>query len=377
MRISSTVAAPPVRQPSRELSPKQVEASLPDRVDVSEPERVDAPPHRPGRVRDFVEKTGGVIGAAARVPTTFVSGVVNGAAHGTMLGYNSEYKIDPAKMGTGIALGNALVGLTTGAATAYVTLGPVGLTASLGKDLVVTGASTYMFIKNGSSAEVGRKVTAKIEEKIQPEDNALQGLVKGAWAGGTSAAKAAGVTGYHEGRSITAGLLDGFGYIPQEVAQAQRPEGSLLRQTAARVAGTAAAVGSAPAGLAHTLLSNDKPGNEISKAKLLSVAAVNGALFGAAAGLAISPTVAAVGGVTGAAIGLFTPVANESFVNDIRESLEKSRADDNDFGHNIANGLHDFTRSLIVGTSAGARSGWDSAVNGLAKNSVSPAIQEG
>lgn len=325
----------------------------------------ELPPHQPGAVRDFVEKTGGVIGAVTRVPGSFVSGLLVGGLHGRRRGADSDYQTDPLAAATGLVVCKAAQGLVTGMATAYMVLGPLGAAASLVKETAGSTFSTYMFIKGGSAGEMGRRVAADIDGSVDNGDGAVKGLFKGAWAGGISAAKGAAVTGYYEGRAATSGTLQGLSQVKTEFSEAQAPRGGgPLARTAKRVAAAVAAVISAPAGLAHGLLANrQEQSQELSTVKRLSIAAANGAVVGAAVGLLGGPVGAAVGGAVGAVLGLLSPAASKKFAQGIVQSMARAKAKDTDLGHDIANRRRDLVQSVIVGSAAGARQGWDAVAS--------------
>ena len=324
----------------------------------------ELPPHQPGAVRDFVEKAGGVIGGVTRVPGSFVSGLLVGGLHGRRRGADSDYQTDPLAAATGLVICKAAQGMVTGMATAYMVLGPLGAAASLVKETASSSFSTYMFIKGGSAGEMGRRVATDIDGSVDNGEGAVKGLFKGAWAGGISAAKGAAVTGYYEGRAATSGSLQGLSQVKTEYSEAQAPSGGPLARTAKRVAAAVAAVISAPAGLAHGLLANrQEQSQELSTVKRLSIAAANGAVVGAAVGLLGGPLGAAVGGAVGAVLGLLSPAASKKFAQGIVQSMARAKAKDTDLGHEIANRRRDLVQSVIVGSAAGARQGWDAVTS--------------
>ena len=71
-------------------------------------------------------------------------------------------------------------------------------------------------------------------------------------------------------------------------------------------------------------------------------------------------------------IGLLGPASKKEFVAGIDESVNRARANDGDMGSAISNGRRDLVQKLIVGTTAGARQGWDAAMPEAMSPSLEP-----
>jgi len=349
--MSTISTTPQVRQTARKAAKKQ--ASL--------------PAHEPGAVRDYVEKTGGVIQALGRVPGSFLSGLMVGGYHGQKRASVPDYETKPLTAATGIVALNAAQGLLVGAGTAFLVLGPVGAAASVAKDAGGMAFKTYMFVEGGSAGEMGRQMADAVNSNVQSEDSRLKGLVKGAWHGGVSAAKSAAQTGFYEGRAATSGIFEGASQIKAEYGKANKPsQKSWLARTASRVAGAVSAAVSAPGGLAIALLTKESENGEQvvpSLWKRMTVASGNGAVVGAALGSLAGPLGIAVGAAVGAVAGLALPSGRESFAREVGESLQEARSDKTDLGHEITNRRRDLVETAFVGLASGARAGWDKVVN--------------
>jgi hypothetical protein len=220
-----------------------------------------------------------------------------------------------------------------------------------------------MFVKGGSAGEMGRRLADDINGSVDSQDGRWKGLLKGSWSGGVSAAKGAAITGFYEGRAATSGIFEGVTQIRTEFSAAKAPTGKRWVKTAKRLAGLVSATISAPAGLAHALLSTKKSSKQsVSRWQTLAVAAANGALVGAAVGSLGGPLGSAIGAGAGALTGLVSPAAQKTFVSQVKASVAQAQVNDGDMGHEITNKRRDLVQAALVGLGSGARAGWDATV---------------
>ena len=321
------------------------------------------PEHDPGIVRDVVEKTSGVVGSLFKAPQSMLSGTALGGYHGRRRGLDAEVSTPVKELALQMYMGNALQSTVAGGVGALVVGGPAAAAASVAKDVAVNGAKLAVYKKFGKPGSMSRRMAAKIDDKVDGGEGALKGTTKGAWAGGTSAAKGGAIIGFRHGRGTASGLIEGATELDDEVRQAQKPAGGLARKIAASATGGVNGLLSVPAGVVQGLTARHTPTIKENRNRQILATVAGGAVVGSAAGILGGPVGLAIGAGVGAVTGLVSSAFNERLVQEVDESLERARKNDTDMGDEETNSRRDLVQNVIVGTAAGVRAGWDAAVS--------------
>ena len=332
----------------------------------------ELPKHEPGLIRDIVERGAGVVGSVMRVPGSLISGLSIGGYQGARKGADADFEITPKSVATGLVASSALQSLAQGAITGYLLLGPVGSALSAGKEIAQSSVGLYLFVKGGSAVEMGKQMAGDIDAKVSGGEGGFRGGLRGAGAGAISAVRSGASTAYQENRGAASGVLDGLAEIPREFKTARGPGGKAWRQALTVAAGAVGAAMALPAGIVMSLFKGKASETEVSAPIRYATGAASAALVGAAAGSVFGPPGIIVGGAIGAVIGLLGPASKKEFVAGIDESVNRARANDGDMGSAISNGRRDLVQKLIVGTTAGARQGWDAAMPEAMSPSLEP-----
>lgn len=343
----------------------QVKPEPPKAEPRPNPSEPDRPQHDPGFLRDTVEKTGGVVSAALRVPRSLISGTALGGYHGRKRGLDAEVTTPIKELALQMYVGNAIQSTAVGAVGALVVGGPGAAAASVAKDVAWTGAKVAVYKKFGKPGSMSRRMAASIDRRVEGGEGALKGTAKGAFAGGTSAAAGGAIIGFREGRGTTSGLIEGFSEIDDEIKEAAKPSGGPLRKIAASAGAGVNGLLSAPAGLIQGLTQRQGPTTRQSRDRQILTTVASGAVVGGAAGLLGGPLGAAIGAGVGAVTGLVSSAFNDEFVTEVGESLERAGKNDTDMGDEETNARRDLVQNAIVGTVAGVRTGWDTVVGAV------------
>lgn len=321
--------------------------------------------HSPGRVRAFVEKTGGVVAAITKVPANFVSGILVGSVQGGRKGLDPKSAPKPSSTALAQLTLNALQNSVIAAVTGMAVGGPIAAAVNVATDAANSAGGIAVAVKTGSAKEIGREMAQAIDRRVGPGSGLVGGVFKGAVAGSTSGVTGAVKTGFSEGRGTVAGVLDGLKETFREFARAHKPRKNILKASLGVALGVARAVVCAPAGAALSLLVGPtQERKELGSGARLAISGASGAVSGAALGLLGGPLGALIGAGVGSLLSLSGPSRKASFLKKTRRSIRRAQRGNADLGSEVANNNRNLFQGIIVGGLSGAHQGWNSA-NGL------------
>lgn len=328
---------------------------------------VQRPAHKPGPVQDLFEKGMGVAAAAFRIPTNLVSGALIGGYYGLRKGLSADYQIKPGETAVAQVALNTAQGQLNAALTGFVIGGPVGMATNMALDAMGAVSGVYVFVKGGSAAEVGRRLSNAIDKGVKPGEGGTKGALKGLAAGAVSSVKAAAVTGFAEGKGGAAGTLEGASAALEQLESTRKPTGKLLGIAARSTLGVAGSLLSLPAGAAIALTAGKGPKKTPSLLKRLAIASASGMMTGAAVGLLGGPLGMAIGAGTGAVAGLVGPAAKKPFADYVLTAASRIKQRSDDLGSSIANTNREITSTAITGAAAGITKAWNDLTKPWAK----------
>lgn len=313
--------------------------------------------------QSVTEKALGTLFAAGRIPTNVASGLVVGAVQGFRKGSGKTEKVDA----TGTAIGqvglNTLWGQAYAAATGFAIGGPIGAAANMALDGMGAGAGIYVFVKNGSAKEVGKRLSDAVNSSVSKADGGALGAFKGMKSAAWASAKAAAGTGWQEGKGTGAGVFDGAKAVGEQFLKRTRsPRGPLLRTGLKVAVGVATAALSAPAGVVTALTTSVDQKKTPGMAHRLLLAAASGATTVAAVGFVGGPLGMAVGAAVGATAGIIGPASRERFSGTVMRAVRHTESKRDDLGSDIANNNRAMFSKGIQGAAAAISHSWNLAV---------------
>ena len=108
--------------------------------------------------------------AAGRLPTNVASGLVVGGVQGFRKGSGKTEETSPVSTAIGQVSLNTLWGQAYAGATGFLIGGPVGMAANMAMDAIGAGAGIYVFVKNGSAKEVGKRMADAVDSAVKKDD---------------------------------------------------------------------------------------------------------------------------------------------------------------------------------------------------------------
>lgn len=326
------------------------------------PRPTSYPKHQPGLLRNLAEKTGGVVGAVAKLPLSIVSGTAVGGYHGRKRGVDATVTTDPKKVAMQMFVGNALQSTAIGAMGALAVSGPAGAAGSVAKDVATNAVKYALYKKFGKPGSMSKRIATSVDKHVKGGEGATPGTVKGVLAGGSSAAVGGAVMGFRNGAATVSGAIEGVTEFDDEWKAAERPSGGPVRKVLTVAGGAVAGTLSAPVGLVQGLTARRTEGGKLSRKAQFALSAASGAALGGAAGLLGGPIGAVIGAGVGAVIGLTSSLGNKGLADGVSSSLQRATKNDTDMGNEESNARRDLLQNAIVGAAAGVRQGWDSVV---------------
>ena len=300
--------------------------------------------------------------AAGRLPTNVASGLVVGGVQGFRKGSGKTEETSPVSTAIGQVSLNTLWGQAYAGATGFLIGGPVGMAANMAMDAIGAGAGIYVFVKNGSAKEVGKRMADAVDSAVKKDDGAAMGTIKGMGAGGWASMKAAAVTGWREGKGTGAGLVDGTKAAWDSLQLTRLPKEGLLKSGLKATAGIATAALALPAGavlaLATPVAERETPG----LLKRLAIAGATGAATGAAVGFLGGPVGMAVGAGIGAAVNLIGPAGSKKLATRVMTAVRRTEKKKDELGSDIANNNRAMFSKSIQGSFAAASQAWNISV---------------
>lgn len=324
-------------------------ASTQTRVPVSE--------HRPGPVRRVLERVGGVLGAASKVPCAVLPCLVGGTMLGGRLG-KTESRVAlaldvtnaaQASIGLGVALSAG--GGLSGFLHAFLTKGLIG------------GLTVAMVSREGSSAMLARQLAEAIDKAHPSDGGRVLGAIKGAAIGLKVAVVGGARVGYSEGRGYVCGIYEGLA-AGQEVLRPSWSEirNQPVRSVAAGAMATTLAVHTVPAGMVQGL-SESMAGHHLWNSRLqFGIAAVEGGAVGLLAGYPLGFATCLGCGALGIGAGLAMArlAQPERQIKGVRDAVARITETSPRLGDSVTEKNRDFICGAFVGAAAGLRASMQS-----------------